>query len=121
MHEKVMELAAAISQAGQEETPLLEALCSAAESQVCSRLREGCTPEMCGDSLCCAAAMLAAAGMLTCRGGGEVEQFRAGEVSMRLGSGGDACQEAAALRRQCASLMAPYWDDDGFAFVGVRG
>ena len=65
--------------------------------------------------------MLAAAGMLTCRSGGEVEQMQAGDVSLRLGPGGGACEAAAVLRRQSALLMAPYWEDDGFAFAGVRG
>ena len=65
--------------------------------------------------------MLAAAGMLTGRGGGDVEQRQAGDVSLRLGPGGGACEAAAVLRRQCALLMAPYWEDDGFAFAGVRG
>lgn len=121
MHEKILRLAAVISQAGEEETPLLETLCTAAEVQTSSRLREDCTAEMCADAFCCAAAMLAAAGMLTCRSGGDVEQLQAGDVSIRLGPGGGACEAAAVLRRQCALLMAPYWEDDGFAFAGVRG
>ncbi len=121
IHEKIFRLAAVIAQAGEEETPLLEALCTAAEAQTAQRLRKGCTAGDCGDAFCCAAAMLAAAGMLTCRGGGEVEQIQAGDVSLRLGTGGGACEAAAVLRRQSALLMAPYWEDDGFAFAGVRG
>ena len=121
IHEKIFRLAAVIAQAGEEETPLLEALCTAAEAQTAQRLRKGCTAGDCGDAFCCAAAMLAAAGMLTCRGGGDVEQMQAGDVSLRLGTGGGACEAAAVLRRQSALLMAPYWEDDGFAFAGVRG
>ena len=121
IHEKVFRLASVIAQAGEEEIPLLEALCTAAEAQTAQRLREGCTAGDCGGAFCCAAAMLAAAGMLTCRGGGDVEQMQAGDVSLRLGPGGGACEAAAVLRRQCALLMAPYWEDDGFAFAGVRG
>ena len=68
---------------------------------------------------CAAAAAAAAADMLL--GGGGVEQMQAGDVSLRLGPGGGACEAAAVLRRQCALLMAPYWEDDGFAFAGVRG
>ena len=63
----------------------------------------------------------AAAGLLPARSGGGVEQFTAGEVSIRTGGGGDLCQLAAAFRRQAADLMAPFWGDDGFAFLGVRG
>ena len=121
IHEKIFRLAAVIAQAGEEEPPLLEALCTAAEAQTAQRLRKGCTAGGCGDAFCCAAAMLAAAGMLTCRSGGEVEQMQAGDVSLRLGTGGGACEAAAVLRRQSALLMAPYWEDDGFAFAGVRG
>ena len=121
IHEKVFRLASVIAQAGEEEIPLLEALCTAAEAQTAQRLREGCTAGDCCDAFCCAAAMLAAAGMLTCRSGGEVEQMQAGDVSLRLGTGGGACEAAAVLRRQSALLMAPYWEDDGFAFAGVRG
>lgn len=121
IHEKVFRLAAVIAQAGEEETPLLEALCTAAEAQTAQRLRKGCTAGDCGDAFCCAAAMLAVAGMLACRSGGEVEQLQAGDVSLRLGPGGGACEAAAVLRRQSALLMAPYWEDDGFAFAGVRG
>lgn len=121
IHEKVLSLAAAIAQASGEETALLEALCTAAEAQVAQRLREGCTVEACGDAFYPAAAMLAAAGMLTCRSGGDVEQLQAGDMSLRLGPGGGVCEAAAVLRRQCALLMAPYWEDDSFAFTGVRG
>ena len=118
MHETTLKLAAAISQAADGEMPLLEALCSAAVEELTGRLREEWTPERCGNAFSCAAAMLAAAGMLTCRANGGVEQFTAGEVSLRTGDGGQA---ASALRRQAEALMAPYWQDDGFAFAGVRG
>ena len=43
IHEKVFRLASVIAQAGEEEIPLLEALCTAAEAQTAQRLREGCT------------------------------------------------------------------------------
>jgi len=120
MHEKILKLAACISQASEEEGPLLEALCTAAEEGIIRRLRKDRTPESCGDTLYCAAALLAAAGMLTCRDSGDdVEQFTAGDVSLRLGQG--ACEGAAALRRQAERMMAPFWEDDAFAFAGVRG
>ena len=120
MHEKTLKLAAAISQASAGEMPLLEALCTAAEADLSGRLREGWTPERCGDAFSCAAAMVTAAGMLTCRANGGVEQLTAGEVSLRL-SGNGTCETAAMLRRHAAALMAPYCRDDSFAFAGVRG
>lgn len=118
MHEAIFELAKALTQPAQAELPLLEALCAAAGAELAGRLREGLTPEDCGDAFRCAAALLAAAGLLPGREAGEAEQFSAGEVSLRTGDGGQA---ASALRRQAEALMAPYWQDDGFAFLGVRG
>ena len=47
IHEKIFRLAAVIAQAGEEETPLLEALCTAAEAQTAQRLRKGCTAGDC--------------------------------------------------------------------------
>ena len=49
-----------------------------------------------------------------------MEQFTAGDVTIRTG-GSDGCGDGASLRRQAALLMADYWKDDGFAFVGVKG
>lgn len=121
MLEQILHLAAAIVQPSAAEAPLLEALCTAAEAEVTRRLREETTPEDCGDAFACAAALLAAAGLLPCRSGGDVEQFTVGSVSVKTGSGGQICEAAAAMRRQAASIMAPYWGDGGFAFQGVRG
>lgn len=121
MHEKIFELASAITRPTAAEAPLLEALCTAAEAEAAGRLRDGEAAETCGEAFLCAAALLAAAGLLPCRDGGEVEQFTAGEVSLRTCGSGSMCETAAALRRQAAAIMAPYWGDDTFAFLGVRG
>lgn len=121
MLEQILHLATAIVQPSVSEKPLLEALCTAAEAEMTRRLQEGVTPEDCGDAFFCAAALLAAAGLLPCRSGGEVEQFTVGDVSVKTGSGGQVCEAAAAMRRQAASMMAPYWGDNEFAFQGVRG
>ena len=105
---RIVELAEIMTQPEEQERPLLEALCTAAEEEIAGRLRDGLRPEDCGAIYPCAAAMLAAAGLLPCRESG------------RTGAGG-GCQVGAALRRQAASLMRPYWRDDGFVFTGVRG
>ncbi|MCI9677928.1 MAG: hypothetical protein HFF77_02990 [Oscillospiraceae bacterium] len=119
LHQRVLELAEAMAQPEERERPLLEALCTAAEADAAGRLRDDLTPESCGFAYLCAAAMLAVSGLLPCREDGGTEQFTAGDVSIRTASGG--CGAGAALRRQAAGLMAEYWRDDGFAFVGVRG
>lgn len=120
MFEQILYLAAAIVQPTEEERPLLTAMCTAAMAELGQRLRDGLSPEDCGDAFPCAAALLAAAGVLPCRSGGDVEQFSVGDVSLRTGGSGIS-ETASALRRQAASMMSPYWGDDEFAFLGVRG
>lgn len=120
MFEQIPLLAAAVTLPTEAERPLLAALCTAAVGEVASRLRPGLTAEDCGDAFLCAAAMTAAAGLMSCRSGGEAEQFSAGDVSLRIGSG-DGSRAALSMRRHAAELMAPYWADDGFAFAGVKG
>ena len=120
MFEQILYLAAAIVQPTEEERPLLTAMCTAAMAELTRRLREGLSPEDCGDAFPCAAALLAAAGVLPCRSHGEAEQFSVGDVSLRT-SGGRICETANAMRRQAAGMMSPYWSDDEFAFLGVRG
>lgn len=119
MHEKVLELAKYITTAGEEELPLLDALCTAAEEELAGRLREDVQPEDCGVLFPLAAALTAAGDLLPFRGSGDVEQFTAGDVSVRLRKGGE--QSASSLRRQAAALLSRYLRDGGFAFMGVRG
>ena len=122
MLEKIRKLAAAMTRPSEEETPVLEALCETAMIEAAGRLRDGSTPEMCEELFCCAAALLAAAGLFASRSGGGVASFTAGDVSVRMaGDGCSAAETAAALRRQAACIMAYYWGDDDFAFRGVRG
>lgn len=121
MLEQILHLAEVIVQPSKTELPLLTALCAAAEVELAKRLQEGLSPEDCGDAFPCAAALLAAAGILPCRSGGGVEQFSAGDVSLKTGSVGQVCEAAAAMRRQAARMMAAYWGDDSFAFLGVQG
>lgn len=119
MQDYIFSLAAAIVQPQEEEKPLLAALCAAAEAKLAGRLRDGLAPADCGNAFPCAAALLAAAGLLPCRSGGAVEQFTAGDVSIRTGGGLAAA--AAAMERQAGALLEGYAADGGFAFLGVRG
>lgn len=121
MLDEILQLASVIAQPSEQELPLLSALCTAAEDDLGRKLKDGMRPEDCGGSFACAAALLAAAGFLPCRGGGDVEQFSAGDVSVRTGGGGQVCEMAAAMRRQAASMMAGYCGDGEFAFLGVKG
>ena len=121
MYEEIYHLAAAIAQPSEAERPLLEALCAAAEAEAAARLRENVTPEDCGSCFICAAAMLAAAGALSCQSSGGVEQFAAGDVQLRLKSGGGDGEMADTLRRRAEALMRGWWTDGDFSFTGVRG
>ncbi|MDE7260465.1 MAG: hypothetical protein K2N78_00125 [Oscillospiraceae bacterium] len=120
MFEQIPLLAAAITTPTEAERPLLAALCTAAIDEVTRKLRPGLTAADCGDAFLCAAAMTAAAGLMSCRSSGDVEQFSAGDVSLRSGSGGDSCK-AASMLRHAAEMMESYWADGSFAFTEVKG
>ena len=119
MREKILALALAVSDAGEERQPLLEELCGAAETYWKSRLREGVTAEDCLESLCCAAAFTAAADLAAGQGGG-VSSFTAGAVSVKGLGGAESAARAAALRQTAERLMEPYAAANGFCFKGVR-
>ena len=117
----ILTLAKVLSAAGEDEEPLLEALCQAAEQQWERRLRPGVTAEDCGEAFPCAAAFTAAADLAAARGGGQVSGFTAGSVSVQARSPAEAGAQAAELRRTAQRLMAPFTVPGDFAFRGVRG
>ena len=118
--ETILTLAKALSGAGEDEEPLLEALCQAAERQWERRLRPGVTAEDCGEAFPCAAAFTAAADLAVGPDGG-IESFTAGCVSVK-GAGGEGAQRRAeSLRRSAWQLMAPFTQPGDFAFRRVRG
>lgn len=117
MREKILELARGI--AGESE--LLEALCGAEESRWRARLRQGVSPEDCGEAFVCAAAFTAAASLTAGRGGDGVASFTAGEVSVKGRSTAENAGAARAMRQAAEELMAPYTEAADFAFRGVRG
>lgn len=117
--EKILELALAVSGAGEEERGLLEALCAAAERAWRGRLRQGVTEEDCGEAFSCAAALTAAADLAAGQGGG-VAAFTAGAISVKGLGGAESAARAAALRATAERLMAPYVHSGEFCFRGVR-
>ncbi len=119
MTARIMELARALGQLDGGNETALEALCAGAEQEVRGWLKPGVAPEDCESAFLLAAAWVALAGR-TAGDAGEVEQFAAGEVSIRR-QGGDGAQRAAALRLQARQVLRPYLRDGGFAFQGVRG
>lgn len=119
MHEKIYEMAAQAVSPSEAEQSQLDTLCTAAEAELTGQLRDGITAEVCGSIFIFAAALIAASEMMLLRSVNEVEQFTAGEVSIR--SGQDKAAAAASLRQQAKALMAPFSDDSSFAFMGVQG
>ena len=119
--ETILTLAKVLTAAGEDEEPLLEALCQAAERQWERRLRPGVTAEDCGKAFPCAVDFTAAADLAAARGGEGVSGFTAGSVSVRIRGAAESCALAESLRRTAERLMAPFAVPDDFCFRGVRG
>jgi len=120
MQERILALAAGVAGVTGTEEELLRILCAAEEAAWSSRLKEGVSAEDCGEAFACAAAFSAAADFLASRGGGSVESFTAGEISVKTGSTSGGGQ-AEALRKSAERLMAPYALTEDFCFKGVQG
>jgi len=112
MEERIRQLAMALGDVAEEEEETLKLLCAQAAEELTARLKAGVTPEECGSAFVVAAAWMALDGLETGRGQGNIEQFSAGDLTIRTGGGGD-------LRRQALRLMGSYLEDDEFAFQGV--
>ena len=113
-----MELARVLGKPAAEEEDVLRVLCDAAQLELAAVLREGVTAEECGDAFALAVALMALAGLETSRCAGQIESFRAGELSI---CSVDPGKKAGTLREQAARLMAPWAKDRNFVFYGVRG
>lgn len=120
VHEMVLRLAETMTGESAEKNSLLEPLCTAAEEMWKKRLRRELTPEACASAFACAAALFAAAGIAVGRGGEDISAFTAGDVSVQS-TGTSGIAAAAAMYEQAERLMAPYTEQDDFAFYGVRG
>jgi hypothetical protein len=101
----------------EKQRELLRILCGAASSALELRLKEGLTPQDCAQDFVAAASLYAAAALEEAWEASDVEEFKAGDLSVKTGS---KKQEGAAkaLFRQAEMLMKPYFADN-FSFVGV--
>ena len=115
MTEEIYTVAAALTAPEEDEETLLRMFCQA-EEQVLLR-RGPDLPGQCRETFVCAAGCLAAADLLDSRQSGGVEQFTVGDVSVKRGEKGAADR----LREQARRMLAPYWGQESFAFLGVRG
>ena len=101
----------------ERQTNLLKLLCGASVSSLTARLREGLTPEDCKADFIAAASLLALAQMNGVEGDAQVEEFKAGDLTVKQGSNHwDAASQC--LQRQAELMIAPYLRD-GFSFRGV--
>ena len=99
----------------QQQSRILEALCTAGTTAMAARLRDGLTPADCKADFIAAASLMALAALDGLDDERNVEQITAGDLTMRRGSKGSAANY---LRAQAALLMAPYLQT-GFTFLGV--
>ena len=95
--------------------PMLEVLCRSAEVSLRAKLREGITPDDSRADFVAAASLYALAAMTEMDKDLQVEQFTAGDLTLRR-KGTDAA--VCCLRYQAELLMLPYVNDR-FAFQGV--
>ena len=98
-----------------EKDALLEAVCHAAVVSLGNRLRDGLSPEDCLAEFVTAAGMYAIAAMSSVGEFGDLEQFTAGDVTLRRGDNNAA---SSCLRTQADMLMAPYMKP-ATVFMGV--
>ena len=113
-------LAQALLLAGQlddRQSQLLQVLCTAAASSLESRLRDGITPEDCKADFIAAASLYALASLGDVADTVQVEEFKAGDLSVRQSNERrDAASNC--LQRQAEMIILPYLKDR-FSFVGV--
>lgn len=98
-----------------DKLPMLEVLCRCAETSLRQNLREGVSPEDCKADFVAAASLYALAAMSEMDELGQMEQIKAGDLTLRRGSTDSA---ACCLRYQAEVMMSPYMKDR-FSFMGV--
>ncbi len=97
-----------------QQTELLKILCQAATSNLENRLRDGLAVEDCKADFVAAASLFALAALQEAGKGG-VEEFKAGDLTVRR-SGMDTSSRC--LQHQAELIMGPFVKD-GFLFLGV--
>ena len=104
-------------QLDERQTELLKLLCQGAVNALTVRLRDGLTAEDCKADFVAAASLYALASLGSVEETVNVEEFKAGDLTVRQSSQGrDAASNC--LRRQAEMLILPYLKDR-FSFLGV--
>ncbi len=95
---------------------MLNALCTAATASLAARLKDGLRPEDCKADFIASASLFALAALNGVKGSGSLEQFSAGDITIRKSAGSDTASNV--LRNQAELMIAPYLQDR-FTFKGV--
>ena len=95
---------------------LLKILCGAATASLSARLRDGIAPEDCRADFVAAASLFALAALNEAQDPNQVEEFKAGDLTVKQGSRKDAASRC--LHNQAELMITPYLKDR-FAFLGV--
>ena len=112
----VFERATALAgELSERQKALLEVLCTAAVVSLTARLREGVTPEDCMEEFVAAASLTAVSALDESDIGGQIAEFKAGDLTVKRGSTGASGRR---LERQAERMLAPYLRDS-FLFRGV--
>lgn len=98
-----------------DKLPMLEILCRCAENSLRQNLREGIAPDDCKADFVAAASLYALAALSEMDEIAQMEQIKAGDLTLRRGSTDSA---ACCLRYQAEVMMMPYLKDR-FTFMGV--
>lgn len=98
-----------------QQTEILNALCTATTASLSARLRDGLTPEDCKADFIAASSLLALAAMSGVEDGAKTEQITAGDFTIRKQYSNAASN---CLRAQAELMILPYLKDN-FSFVGV--
>ena len=101
----------------QRQSQLLQILCTAATSSLEARLRDGITAEDCKADFIAAASLYALATLDGIAETVAVEEFQAGDLTIRQSSDRKAAASNC-LQRQADMMILPYLKDR-FAFLGV--
>lgn len=96
----------------------LELLCGACTSSLQQRLRDGLTPEECKADFIAAASLYALAALGSVTEEDQLEEFRAGDLTVKQNHTKNRDAASRCLERQAEMLILPYLKDS-FRFVGV--
>ena len=120
MNEEILTLALCITGAGEEERAYLSQLCAAEREKLETQLKKQQQPSQ-QNAFVCAAAWLAAADYFSGKGAAEAASWTAGEVSVHNAPVSAYAAAAENLRFSAKQLLEGQLQDEGFAFVGVKG